>query len=55
LALAGILAELIDNSALRKAKSEAGLRRAQAFSWNRAAESTLALFDTALGTGANST
>lgn len=54
-ALAGILAELIDNSALRKAKSEAGLRRAQAFSWNRAAESTLALFDTALGTGANST
>jgi glycosyltransferase involved in cell wall biosynthesis len=47
-ALAGILGEIIDNSSLRAAKSTAALHRAQDFSWDRAAERTLALFDTAL-------
>jgi len=49
-ALAATLGELIDNSSLRAAKSAAALHRAQAFSWDRAAERTLALFDTALST-----
>jgi glycosyltransferase involved in cell wall biosynthesis len=49
-ALAGILGELIDNAALREARSAAALQRAQDFSWQRAAERTLALFDTALST-----
>ncbi len=48
-ALAEIIGELIDNSTLREAKSAAAFHRAQAFSWNRAAERTLALFDTTLG------
>jgi glycosyltransferase involved in cell wall biosynthesis len=47
-ALAGILEEIIDNPSVRTAKSAAALRRAQAFSWDRAAEGTLALFDRAL-------
>lgn len=47
-ALAGILSELIDNAALREARSAAALHRAQDFSWQRAAERTLALFDAAL-------
>lgn len=47
-ALAATLGELIDNPALRAAKSAAALHRAPAFSWDRAAERTLALFDTAL-------
>jgi glycosyltransferase involved in cell wall biosynthesis len=47
-ALAHILGELIDQAPLREAKSAAALRRAQDFSWQRAAEQTLALFDEAL-------
>jgi glycosyltransferase involved in cell wall biosynthesis len=47
-ALAGILGEIIDNPSLRTAKSAAAFHRAQAFSWDRAAERTLVLFDTAL-------
>ena len=47
-ALAGIIGELIDNPSLRTAKSAAAFRRAQAFSWDRAAQQTLALFDMAV-------
>jgi glycosyltransferase involved in cell wall biosynthesis len=47
-ALAGILGALIDNAALREARAAAALHRAQDFSWQRAAELTLALFDAAL-------
>lgn len=47
-ALAGILGQLIDNASLRTAKSAAAFHRAQDFSWHRAAERTLALFDAAL-------
>jgi glycosyltransferase involved in cell wall biosynthesis len=47
-ALAGIIGELIDNPSLRATKSAAAFRRAQAFSWDRAAQQTLALFDMAV-------
>jgi glycosyltransferase involved in cell wall biosynthesis len=47
-ALAGILGELIDSASLREARSSAALHRAEGFSWQRAAEGTLALFDAAL-------
>jgi glycosyltransferase involved in cell wall biosynthesis len=47
-ALAGILGEFIDNMSLRTASSAAALHRAHDFSWNRAAERTLALLDVAL-------
>jgi glycosyltransferase involved in cell wall biosynthesis len=47
-ALARILGEIIDRPSLREAKSTAAFQRAQAFSWDRAAERTLALFETAL-------
>lgn len=47
-ALAKIIAALIDDAALCEARSLAALRRAQDFSWHRAAERTLALFDAAL-------
>jgi glycosyltransferase involved in cell wall biosynthesis len=47
-ALERILGEIIDNASLREAKSAAAFHRAQDFSWKRAAEQTLALFDTAL-------
>jgi glycosyltransferase involved in cell wall biosynthesis len=50
-ALARILGEIIDNAALRATRSEAAFHRAQAFSWGRAAESTLALFDATLSAG----
>jgi glycosyltransferase involved in cell wall biosynthesis len=49
-ALAAILGELIDDTALREARSAAAVHRAQDFSWQRAAERTLALFDAALRT-----
>ena len=48
-ALAKVLGDLIDNVALRETRSDVALRRAQDFSWQRAAERTLALFDTVLG------
>ena len=48
--LAASVGEIIDNAALREAKSAASLRRARNFSWRHAAEQTLALFDTALRT-----
>ena len=47
--LAGIIGELIDNPSLRATRSAAAFRRAQAFSWDRAAQQTLALFDMAVG------
>jgi glycosyltransferase involved in cell wall biosynthesis len=47
-ALARIIGELIDNSSLQAAKSAAAFRRAQTFSWDRAAQQTLALFDMAV-------
>src|SRR6516225_546230 len=47
-ALARIIGELTDNSSLQAAKSAAAFRRAQAFSWDRAAQQTLALFDLAV-------
>jgi glycosyltransferase involved in cell wall biosynthesis len=47
-ALAAILGELIDNAALREARAAAALQRARDFSWRRATECTLALFDAAL-------
>jgi glycosyltransferase involved in cell wall biosynthesis len=47
-ALARIIGELIDNSSLQAAKSAAAFRRAQAFSWDRAAQQTLGLFDLAV-------
>jgi glycosyltransferase involved in cell wall biosynthesis len=46
--LARIIGELIDNSSLQAAKSAAAFRRAQAFSWDRAAQQTFALFDLAV-------
>jgi glycosyltransferase involved in cell wall biosynthesis len=48
-ALAKIIAALIDDASLREARSFAALRRARDFSWQRAAERTLVLFDAALG------
>jgi glycosyltransferase involved in cell wall biosynthesis len=48
-ALAKLIGTLIDDSSLREARSAAALRRARDFSWRRAAERTLALFDAALG------
>jgi glycosyltransferase involved in cell wall biosynthesis/ubiquinone/menaquinone biosynthesis C-methylase UbiE len=47
-ALARSLGQIIDNASLREAKSASAFHRAQNFSWNRAAEQTAALFDTAL-------
>lgn len=47
-ALAQIIAALIDDASLREAQSAAALRRAREFSWQRAAERTLALCDAAL-------
>lgn len=47
-ALVHHLVELIDNTALREAKSAAASRRAENFSWRQAAERTLRLFDAAL-------
>jgi glycosyltransferase involved in cell wall biosynthesis len=48
--LARIVGELIDNATLREARAAAAFNRAQDFSWKRAAEQTLALFDAALHT-----
>jgi glycosyltransferase involved in cell wall biosynthesis len=50
-ALAHSLSELIDNASLRETNSVAAFRRAQDFSWKRAAEKTIALLDKALSTG----
>ncbi len=46
--LAAIIGEIIDNASLREAKSAASLRRAQNFSWRRAAEQTLDLIERAI-------
>lgn len=46
--LAGVLGDLIGNAALREAKAAAALQRAKDFSWSRAAEQTLAVFDMAV-------
>ncbi len=47
-ALAGILSKIIGSAALRETLSAASLQRAADFSWDLAAERTLALFDAAL-------
>jgi glycosyltransferase involved in cell wall biosynthesis len=47
--LTHLLGDLIDNATLRIEKSAASIRRARQFSWPRAAEQTLALFDKVLG------
>lgn len=52
-ALARIVAALIDDASLREARSAAALRRARDFSWQRAAERTLALFDAAVRAAAH--
>ncbi len=48
-ALAAFLGQMIDDPFLRAAKSAAAFQRARHFSWDGAAEQTLALFDLALG------
>ena len=47
--LADALARLLDDAGLRERLREAGLRRARAFSWERAAAETLAVYRAALG------
>lgn len=47
--LADALARLLDDPGLRERLREAGLRRARAFSWERAAAETLAVYRAALG------
>jgi glycosyltransferase involved in cell wall biosynthesis len=47
-ALAKTLGEIIDNAELRETRSAAALYRGRDFSWQRAAEQTLAVFDRAL-------
>jgi glycosyltransferase involved in cell wall biosynthesis len=48
--LARTVGELIDSATLREARAAAAFNRAQDFSWKRAAEQTVALFDAALNT-----
>jgi len=48
--LARIIGEFIDSAPLREARAAAAFNRAQDFSWQRAAEQTVALFDAALNT-----
>ncbi|MGH7001152.1 MAG: glycosyltransferase [Stellaceae bacterium] len=51
-ALATMLGRIIDDPSLRKHKAAAALARAQHFSWERAAEETLALLTAAAGAAA---
>jgi glycosyltransferase involved in cell wall biosynthesis len=51
-ALATMLGQIIDDTSLRQHKAAAALERAQHFSWERAAEQTLALLTTAAGSTA---
>lgn len=51
-ALATMLSRIIDDPSLRQHKAEAALERAQHFSWERAAEQTLALLTAAAGASA---
>jgi glycosyltransferase involved in cell wall biosynthesis len=47
--LADALARLLDDAGFRERLREAGLRRARAFSWERAAAETHAVYRAALG------
>ncbi len=43
--IAGAIAELLQNESLRQELQKKGLRRAERFSWRKAARQTLALFE----------